>query len=381
MTSENANSTFRRIFRRIFRRHRKCSEAPVALLGIVAHGFCGVTISSSQHHLIITAAKVAKATSDFEAAVPSDRVLVVARDRVDRFVERATHVEDAELAQRRCKELAGVSRNLLDHGELVAALERLPERHLAKLLRCLTVIRISAQFHLVARFRFVEQPVALDDERRKDLVLDKGKTLDILVVSRQQRTAHDQLLLEARAAEREHVDLAAVGAAVLVENDAVRWDGDKDRAAHWGVQEEGLLELVIGVTANVPSKLDRVATFLVLGVRQPDRHLLGDRVDLCSSEVIDEHLLGLVRWLAWREHEFAHEEGELSVGHTQGHGGLGDWEIAVHGGVVMSARRRGVGRLGLQATVSLFLLPASRSQRVFQNATPLKPQRSALGAN
>ena len=114
------------------------------------------------------------------------------------------------------------------------------------------------------------------------------------MVSRKYRAAHDHLLLEASAAKREHVDLGAVGPAVAVLDDAVRRHRDEDGAAQGRVQKQ-LLELVISVMPDLANELHGVSELLVLGVRQSDRDLLGDRVDLGSSEVIDKHLLDLSR--------------------------------------------------------------------------------------
>ena len=90
-----------------------------------------------------------------------------------------------------------------------------------------SVIGLCIKLRLIYRLRFVKQPAALDDERRNDLVLDEHKPLDVVVVSRQDSAAHDQLLLEASATEWEHVDLGAVRAAVLVEDNAMRWHQDE----------------------------------------------------------------------------------------------------------------------------------------------------------
>ena len=46
---------------------------------------------------------------------------------------------------------------------------------------------------------------------------------------------------------------------------------------------------------DLTDELHRVAKFLVLGVRQSNRDLLDDRVDLGGSKVIDKHLLDLSR--------------------------------------------------------------------------------------
>ena len=82
--------------------------------------------------------------------------------------------------------------------------------------------------------------------------------------------------------------------APAVLDDAVRRHRDEDGAAQGRVLEQ-LLELVISVMPDLADELHGVAELLVLGVRQSDRDLLGDRVDLGSSEVIDKHLLDLSR--------------------------------------------------------------------------------------
>ena len=158
-----------------------------------------------------------------------------------------------------------LSRNLFDRVKLAAALKSLLKRNLSNFGGCFAIVRIRIQPNLVRSFGLVEQPAALAYERRNDLVLDKNQALDVVVVSRKYRAAHDHLFLEAGAAKREHVDLGAVGPAVAVLDDAVRRHRDEDGAAQGRVQKQ-LLELVISVMPDLANELHGVSELLVLGV-------------------------------------------------------------------------------------------------------------------